>query len=273
MEAAMNKNLSHLQAVYGPMNFKNFPGALESFFAEECPQLGGLKTRQVLVQSITEMVSSFHPETSRMKQGQVLWTTVDRDEKCSYGKSMRNTRLTQVVLDLVRSQDAAERAEGRWLRDIKKEAVARIFNQSYQQGGCMTNAEVGILLKISNMTVGKYIKEWEAENNVLLPRRGTIHDMGLTLTHKREIIYKLFLEGKSVEDVSRETNHSHEAINRYITAFKQVLLCRRKSLSELEASFAVKMSKGLVREYWNLIDEMKSKSLKLDELLNILDKM
>jgi len=269
----MNKNLSHLQAVYGPMNFKNFPGALESFFAEECPQLGGLKTRQVLVQSITEMVSSFHPETSRMKQGQVLWTTVDRDEKCSYGKSMRNTRLTQVVLDLVRSQDAAERAEGRWLRDIKKEAVARIFNQSYQQGGCMTNAEVGILLKISNMTVGKYIKEWEAENNVLLPRRGTIHDMGLTLTHKREIIYKLFLEGKSVEDVSRETNHSHEAINRYITAFKQVLLCRRKSLSELEASFAVKMSKGLVREYWNLIDEMKSKSLKLDELLNILDKM
>jgi len=46
MEAAMKKKLSHLQAVYIPMNYKNFSGALESFFAEECPQMGGLKTRQ-----------------------------------------------------------------------------------------------------------------------------------------------------------------------------------------------------------------------------------
>lgn len=269
----MKKNLSHLQAVYGPMNYKNFPGALESFFAQECPQMGGLKTRQVLVQSITDMIASFYPQTSHMKQGQILWTTVDKNEKASYGKNMRKTRLTQVVLDLVRHEDIAERAEGKRLRQIKKEAVARMLKQSYEQGGCMTGAELGILLKISNATAGKYIKEWEKENNELLPRRGTIHDMGTALTHKREIIYRLFFEGRTVEDVSRITNHSHEAINRYITAFKQVLICREKNLTEKETTFAVKMSQRLVREYWKLIDEMKSKSIKFEERLNFINRM
>jgi hypothetical protein len=32
-----------------------------------------------------------------------------------------------------------------------------------------------------------------------VPRRGTLYDMGPTLTHKKPIIRKLFLEGKSVE--------------------------------------------------------------------------
>jgi len=269
----MKGNLDHCRATYGPQNFKNFPGALEAFFMEECPQMGGQKTRQVLVQNIVGMVNEFYPSTTNMRQGQVLWTTVDKNEKASYGKSMRKTRLTQVVLDLVRPEDASERAGGKKLRDIKMEAVARMFMQAYGQGGCMTNAEMAILLKISPQTVSKYTLEWEKTRNRLLPRRGTIHDMGRTLTHKKEIVRKLFMEGKTVEDVSRETFHSPEAINRYIVAFKQVLMCRRKHLAIEQTAFAVKMSKSLVMEYWNMIDEMKSKSIFLDDLLNIMDKM
>jgi len=140
----MKKEMSHYQATYGPMNFKTFAGALESFFSQECPQLGGVKTRQVLVQSIMEMVNEFYPETSNMRQGQTLWTTVDKNEKSSYGKSIRNTRLTQVILDLVRPEDIMERADGKKLKDIKQEAAVRLFEQAYEQGGCMTNAEVAI---------------------------------------------------------------------------------------------------------------------------------
>ena len=242
MEAVMKKEMSAYQATYAPMNFKTFSGALEAFFAQECPQLGGVKTRQVLVQSIMEMVHGFYPETSHLRQGQTIWTTVDKNEKSSYGKSIRNTRLTQVILDLVRSEDITERAEGKKLKEIKQEAAVRLFRQAYEQGGCMTNAEVAILLKISAPTVSKYVREWETTTNTVVPRRGTIHDMGRSLTHKVEIINKLFLEGKSVEQVSRETYHSPEAIHRYIMNFKQVLLCRRKGLLIEEIAFAVKIS-------------------------------
>ncbi len=62
------------------MMFKTFVGALEAFFAQECPQLGGFRTRQVLVQAVLGMGNEFYPETSHLRQGQIQWVTVDEDE-------------------------------------------------------------------------------------------------------------------------------------------------------------------------------------------------
>ena len=180
---------------------------------------------------------------------------------------MCQTQLTSVVPDLVPAAEATERKDGKKLRVIKKEAVARVFTQAYEQGGCLTNVEGALLLKMSPSTVSTYTREWERESQTLLPRRGTIHDMGPTLTHKKEIIERLFLQGKSVEQVMRETYHSAEAIIRYIVAFKQVLLCHRKGLSTEEIAFAVKMSKRVVEEYERLITELAAKNQSLDQLI------
>jgi DNA-binding CsgD family transcriptional regulator len=215
----MSKRLPEQEATYGPQQFKSFPGALNAFFSSECPQLGGQRTRQVLVQAIVEMIERFYPPSTHLRAGQTPWVTVDKDEKSSYGKRMSQTQLTSVVLDLVPATEATERKDGKKLRAIKKEAVARVFTQAYEQGGCLTNVETALLLKISPSTVSTYTREWELENQTLLPRRGTIHDMGPTLTHKKEIIERLFLQGKSVEQVMRETYHSAEAITRYIVAW------------------------------------------------------
>ena len=264
----MKRHLSHAQATYGPMQYKCFAGALEAFFAQECPAIGGLRTRQVLVQEVQTMVEQFYPATSHLRAGQIQWATVAADERASYGKSMQQTRLTSVTLDLVRPEDIRELAEGKYLRDLKREATARLFTQAYEQQGCLTHAEVAVLLKISPATVGKYVHQWEHDHDQLLPRRGTIHDMGPTLTHKREIVFKLFHEGKSVEQVCRETSHSPEAVHRYITGFKQVLLCLRKGLSVKETAFAVKHSSRLVEEYRNLIAEIGEQNPALQNLLN-----
>jgi hypothetical protein len=272
MEDAVKKQQTHLQATYNPMKHKTFIGALEAFFADECPQLGGLRTRKVLVQAVLGMVNEFFPETSHLRQGQIQWVTVDKDETASYGKSMRNTRLKSVVLDLVRAEDIAERAEGKRLRDIKKEAAVRLFQQADDQNGCMTNAEIAILLKISPPTVGRYVHEHEFETGELVPRRGTIHDMGPTLSHKKPIIRKLFLEGKSVGQVSRETRHSPEAIHRYIRNFRQVLLCRQKGLDEKETAFAVKISQRLVLEYHALIEKFAEENVVLESILQYIGK-
>ena len=255
----MNKSLSANEAMYTPQFYKTFLGALESFFHEECPQLGGVRTRQVLVKSINEMVKKFFPETSHLRQGQIPWTTVHKDEKMSYGKSIKQTRLTNVILDLVQEKDPLERAEGKKLREIKKEAVSRLHHQAYEQNGCLTNAETAILLKISPPTVGKYIKEWEIENNAVIPRRGTIHDIGPSLTHKKMIIDKLFIEKKTVQQVSRETYHSLQAIQRYISAFKQILLCRKKNFSIEETAYAVGKSIRLTKEYFKIIEDYKDR--------------
>ncbi len=263
----MNKQLTSAQAAYTPQMYKSFEGALEHFLAEQCPQIGGSMTRQVLVQSIRDMVHKFYPETSHLRPGQTIWATVHKNEKGSYGKSIRNTELVPVTLDLVQSQDILDRANGKRLRELKKEAVARLCTQAYQQNGCMTNAELAILLKISSPTVSKYISEWELEYKTVLPRRGSIHDMGPTLTHKKVIIHKLFIEQKSVQQTSRETYHSPQAIQRYISAFKQILLCRQKGMNTDEIAFAIGITIRLVKEYEQIIDDYNSKGYNVDKSL------
>ncbi len=112
---------------------------------------------------------------------------------------------------------------GKRTRQIRKEALSRLCKQAYEQGGCLTGAELCILLKSPRTEITNLIRDWEKENQEILPRRGTIHDIGPSVTHKKKIIEKLFLRGKSVEDVMRETNHSADAVHRYIVSLSSRL--------------------------------------------------
>lgn len=116
----MEKNTSATFATYSPAAFKTFAGALMAFFSNECPQIGGERTRKVLVDSIINLVSQFYPETTHLKQGQTMWTSVHKNAKGSYGKTIQNTELVPVALTLVKETDAMDRANGKKLSEIKK---------------------------------------------------------------------------------------------------------------------------------------------------------
>ena len=275
----MSDRLPRARDTFGPQCFKTFEGALSAFIAEECPQLGGLLTRKALVQAIAQLVTAHYPSTTHMAQGQVRWTAVHKDEKSSYGKTIAQSQLTPVVLDLIPTAEVQARAEGAKLREVKKAAVARLFTQAYEQSGVLTNAEVSLLLKLSPGTVGTYRREWEEKHQRMLPTRGSIHDMGPTLTHKKIILQKLIFEGKNVQSVCRETDHSPEAVLRYTTNFKQVLMCKGKGLDVAQTSFATKLSPRLIEEYLNLIEDYRQRyanlpngrSAHLDDIVKKLD--
>jgi hypothetical protein len=268
MEAQMNKHLDANQRLFGPQQHKSFEGALFAFFESECPQLGGERTRRVLVQTVAGMVRGFYPQTSHLSPGQTTWVAVHKDAGPAYARSIKDTKLTPVVLDLLLADEAQRRANGEKLRDIKRDAAARLFNQAFQQDGVLTNAEVALLLKIAPATAGKYVAQWETEHNQVLPRRGTIHDMGPSLTHKRIIIHKLFIDQNTVEQVARDTNHSFEAIQNYIGTFRQVMLCRKKNMTTEETAFAIKRTPRLVKEYEAIIENYALQSGVLEKILD-----
>lgn len=257
----------YLVNTYGPAAQKTFTGALEAFFSCEFPQLAGERARRSVVQGIVEMVHRFFPATSNLRQGQTTWISVAKNEVSSYGKSITETRMVPVIVSLLAADEAQQRRDGKRLRDIKREAVARACLEIDAQGGCVTGAELAIMFKTTPTTVGKYIAHWEAENGKLLPRRGTIHDMGPTLTHKKEICRLLFIEGKTVSQVVNLTKHSTRAIDRYITNFRQVFTCKTKGLTVQETAHATKLSKRLVEEYHRLFDEYAVTNAKFDALL------
>lgn len=251
----MKSSKSAVAAQFGPLQKKTFASALSHFFEQQCPQMGGHLTRQLLVNKVQELVEEFYPPNTHLRMGQVMWPAVDENETAAYGKTIEKTQLKPVFVDMIAPQDIEAVLEGEKAKMIRQRAAVRLFNQAKQQGAVLTGVDVATMMRLSPATISNYIRQWEKQTQQIVPRRGTIHDMGRSITHKKQICYKIIVEGKSIEKTARETNHSPEAITRYIKDYKRILACLHQGLTPKDTAFVAKVSENLVYEYMNLIHE------------------
>jgi len=251
----MKKSTNYREASIGPLQQKTFRAALELFLAQELPHLGGPAIRQEVSKHLEELVDRFYPRHTHLRMGQVMWPAVEETECSSYGKSLAETRIKPVFLDLISDDDIRDYLNGNSMRTVKQKAAIRLFEQAKKQGGVLTCVDVATMPKMAAGTISNYVRSWEKEHKVQIPRRGTIHDMGPSLTHKRQICYKHLFEGKSVEQVQRETDHTPDAITRYISDFKRIAACFKAGLNIEQTAYATKHSVRLVNEYKNLMSD------------------
>ncbi len=87
--------------------------------------------------------------------------------------------------------------------------------------------------------------------------RRIIQDIGCAITHKR-IILKLYKNGYQTPDIARMTNHTEEACDRYIKAYKKVEKLS-KTMNIGEIAQVLEMSRSLVEEYINILNEEEDK--------------
>lgn len=234
---------------------KDFRAVLDNFLANNIPQLGGDLTRKPVVGAIIDLFEEYCIPTERMKAGEVLWYAVDQAETGGYGKLLEKSKLKPVVLSLVNREDIERIREGFSRRERSILTAVRLFEQAYEQGGVMTGADVASIMRLSPGTVSGYVRQFERDNEKVVPRRGTIHDMGPTLTHKRIICIKHFVEGKSIAQTARESYHSTSAVTRYVNDYKRVLTCWKQGLSKEDTRAATGLSKGLIQQYLDLIHQ------------------
>ena len=249
------KSPNWMEATYGPVKKKTFPAAIMRLLEKEFPQLAGDLTRRALAQKIQSLADTYYPASSHMRPGQMLWIAVDEKETGGYGKSIEKTAMKPVVLDCIRLEDIEALLAGENKRERRKHIAVRLFTQAKDQGGVLTTADVATIFRMSPATISRYIREWERDNGQLVPRRGTVHDMGPSITHKRQICYKVVVEGKSISTAARESNHSPEAVTRYVKDYKRICTCLKEGLSLRDARYVTNMSKKLSEEYLDLFEE------------------
>lgn len=255
-------------AQFGPLKKKTFASALDQFFENQCPQMGGELTRRVLVSKVQQLVEEFFPPNTHLRMGQVMWPAVDENETASYGKTMEKTKIKPIFVELIAQEDIEAILQGENKTLTRQRAVIRLFNQAKDQGAVLSHADVATMMRLSSTTICAYVKDWEKQHNKIVPRRGTLHDIGPSITHKRKICYMVIVEGKSIEQTAREARHSPEAITRYVKDYKRIFTCLKAGLSPQDTSFAVKVSEKLVFEYINLIQENQ---IDLNTQNNIID--
>jgi hypothetical protein len=242
---------------YDASDRKTFKSVLCHLLHTEFPGIFGPTISRLFADKIDELYERFHPPRSRFKSGQVLWTGVAIDDPPSRNKRIEDTRLVPIVLDLVAAQDIHE-AQDKVLRSrTRLTKIIRLFRQAYEQGAVLGHADVSLLLNMHISRISPCVLSYERETGQLVPRRGTIHDMGRSVTHKAIICYKSLVEKKPTSQVAQETFHSPEDVEHYVQCFRRIQLCRDKGLSPEEVAQATGHSLALVQEYLDLIVEFQ----------------
>ncbi len=216
--------------------------------------IAGERVQNMFADDLVKLVDDCYKEPWKLDVGQVVWYGVDAEEKPSYGKNSKNTPLTPVILSLITAEDLKKAENGFSHREIRKEKAVRLFKEAKEQDALLTHSDVAFLLHVSTGTVSKDIREYMEETNEIVPTRGIVHDIGRAMTHKK-IIVRLFKQGYQTPEIARMTNHTLEACDRYIKAYKRVKkLSEHMNIDQIAPTLG--MGRSLVQEYVDLIKEV-----------------
>jgi len=191
------------------------------------------------------------PQQNRLKHGQMLWNALDKNTR---GDS-KNRKYKSVVLSVVTDEEVALFEQGKSIREIRQQVIARIMKEAYQQGGILSTRDVGLILANNSSAISQDRSGYETEHQTVLPHPGVLHDMGSTVTHKRMIVYKYVIEKKATNIIALETNHSQQAVDHYIRDYNRVktLLEDHKDLDFIH--LATRIAKPVILQYQAIFNQ------------------
>ncbi len=228
-------------------------GSILNLIQRDYQFITGEKIQNLFVSDLVDLVTKCYREPWKLDVGQIMWFGVKISDKPNYGKTSKNTPLTPVVLTLISKDDIDMQNAGYTGKEIKEIKTARLFKEACEQDTVITHEDVAFLLHSTTGTISRYARNYMKRTGEVLPTRGIIHDIGCAITHKK-IILKLYKNGYQTPDIARMTNHTEEACDRYIKAYKKVeKLSTTMNIDEIAQ--VLEMSRSLVEEYINILNK------------------
>lgn len=225
------------------------PGII-NFFTREFPGFFGPVVRENIADALIKLFESLCPETTRLKPGQMIWNALDVKTRAD----SPNRRYKPVILTIISDEEISMFENNKSIRDIRKKIMARLIKEAYLQGGILSMRDLSLILVHDASFLSSLRIEFEQKNQTVLPHTGVLHDMGSSVTHKRQIIYKHVVERKDPKIVALETNHSQLAVDRYIKDYYRVktLVDENKDIQYIHT--VTNIAKPVIKQYQQIIE-------------------
>ena len=170
---------------------RSLPDLLVHKFLTEYGYDHGPVIARAIVHDILATIEQCYPD--RVPPRTVVWLAVRR-EKRGQRKGLDVTDLVAVRL-LVTTDDEVKlltdpqlRKDRRARRAFNRARFARWCFEAYEQGGVLTQLDLSLLSGLSANYISQALREYEAETGTIVPTRGTVHDIGPSVTHKQDLL-------------------------------------------------------------------------------------
>jgi hypothetical protein len=250
---------------------RSLPDLLVRKFLTEYGYDHGPVVARAIVEDILATIERCCPEHISPKT--VVWLAVRREWR-GRRKGLDVTDLVPVQLRVVIKSEIkllmapALRRERKAHRAFNRARYARWCFEAYEQGGVLTLLDLSLLSGLSEHYVGELLREYETETGMVVPTRGTVHDIGSAVTHKAEVIRR-WLRSESPAQIACDLGHSQEAVDRYIADSQKVRLLAQK-FAEADLPMLAGLSTSVVRQYIALLDEYEPELALYQESLMVL---
>ncbi|MEA1964158.1 MAG: DUF1670 domain-containing protein [Candidatus Aerophobetes bacterium] len=235
---------------YLSMGKRGFKQAVIHLLETEYKIVGSHKVIQMIAEDIEDLAKQFFPSSAF--PGTLIWTTTSTSEKkVSYGKKGEDQKTSIIKLPFLTPEDIQNRAK----RHSRKEGIyqevkrmVRMIKSSFKQGGILSIAEIATIMDRGLTTTQRKLSEYQKEKGEVLPLKGNILDQGSSPTHKG-IVIQLYEKKIAPPDIARQTGHSLDSVDRYISDYERVKMLLRKGTNVKEISQLIGRGFGTVKEY------------------------
>jgi DNA-binding CsgD family transcriptional regulator len=231
-----------------------FKPMIVNFLVHELRYLGPVTAANV-ADELIRIFEDNNPQKERLKHGQMLWNALDKNTR---GDASRR-KYKSVILSVVTDEDIALFEQGKSIREIRKQVIARIMKETFRQGGILSSRDISLILATGYSEISHARIQYETEHQTVLPHPGVLHDMGSTITHKQMIVHKYVVEKKATHIIALETNHSQRAVDHYIRDYNRVktLLDDHKDTEFIH--MATQIAKPVIAQYQAIFNQFVKK--------------
>lgn len=238
------------RAHYLSMGKRDFKQAVIHLLETEYKIVGSHKVIQMMAEDIEDLARQFF--LSSACPGTLIWTTTSKlEKKVSYGKRGEDQRTCTVKLPFLTPEDIQNRIKPHSRKEgIYQEVMrmVRIIKAAFKQGGVLSVAEVATIMDRGLTTTQRKLSEYQKEKGEVLPLKGNILDQGSSPTHKG-IVIQLYERKIAPPDIARQTGHSLDSVDRYISDYERVKMLLRKEANVKEISQLIGRGLSTVKQY------------------------
>jgi hypothetical protein len=203
-----------------------------------------LRVSRELLATVQEMLIGSRPSRA-VRPGQVRLVVAKMS--APFGPPLAETDKVEVTLTVdgggedesVKKQEGTER--------LRQGRILRLTEEALEQGGVLTQEDLGRALSVDVRTIRRSVKALKAEGH-LVQTRGAIKGVGRCQSHKVRII-ELWLDREGYDKIALWVHHSPQSIKRYVSTFLRIVMLYRKGTAKSEIAFLTRSSERLVGEY------------------------
>jgi hypothetical protein len=137
--------------------------------------------------------------------------------------------------------------------------AVRLCHPAFEQKALLSLCDLAELLCRSPQEISDALADHEEQTRQMVPRRSTIHDVGTGLTHKSIICRKRYLDGKSPDQIARETYHRLEAVDQDLGQYDRVRHYRLDGMAPDKIAYTLNCSLALVHQYIAIDQDLEAK--------------